>query len=598
MNTPFFKRSSFYLPAALAAGAFLLRLIAGLQLLQADPAVFAPPDTTDMATYRTISEQILNGNFPKEFYYQPFYYAVFLPLIQSLTGPSVFMVVFAQSLCGAAAVYFASLSGWMLGGKRSGIWAGILLALSGLAILYTPYRLIAVSQLCWFTLLLYLTLRAMVRGGWGRWLAAGAVLSVAILSRGNALIFLLPLLLGCFWGERRIRRRSWKQFAVCVVCILLGTYVPQLPFMAVNTVHTGKLSGPSTAGSAVLALGNTKESPPGGLEYPESFRIWTENAGTRSVPRRIFDWFLEEPLAFLELSLRKCFLFWNHYDIPNNINPEYNRQRSPLLRTLPLIPTGVLLLLALAGMGIAAVSGRHRKRMVVFLLFPLLYWLATAGFYNLGRFRLPAFGFFAIAGGLCLDELIRRFRRREYKRLFLYDGAALLGAFFLVYPGYDIYRETAEAPVMRLARPDGVQVEYPDGSFLIYDHGPASFGGWNAVRGDSFTKRFSTKNLGTSPGFVTFSLALLKTADDPSAELTVNGIRRSLAGLQPGRMAFVSLRLPRPEDGEYHILLTGAVAVIADLQRDYGRTLSGGTPMPYELLARIRTENGKPAGNQ
>ena len=83
---------------------------------------------------------------------------------------------------------------------------------------------------------------------------------------------------------------------------------------------------------------------------------------------------------------------------------------------------------------------------------------------------------------------------------------------------------------------------------------------------------------------------MLKTADYPPAEITINGIRQNLAGLQPGRMAFVSLRLPYPQDGKFHITLNGAVSAAADLQRDYGRTLSSGTALPYELLARIKTE--------
>lgn len=587
MKTAFFKRSSFLLPAAIAAGAFLLRLIAGTQLLANDPSAFAPPDTTDMATYKTLSEQILNGKFPDVFYYQPFYYSVFLPLIQCLTGPSGFMVVLAQSLCGAFAVWFTTLSAWMLGGKRTGVTAGLLLAFSGLAVLYTPYRLIAVSQLCWFSLLLFLTLYAMRKGGLLRWFLAGLALSIAILSRGNALIFLFPLLLACFLSERQLRKTTGKRLALSTLMIILGTWLPQLPFMAVNTIHTGSLSGPSTAGSAVLALGNTKEAPPGGLEYPESFQLWTADTATRSVPLRILDWFLEEPAAFLELSFRKCFLFWNHFDIPNNINPEFSRTRSPLLNTLPLIPTGLLLLLAFAGTVMLAATGFRRKRTVIFLLFLILYWLATAGFYNLGRFRIPAFGFFAIAGALFLNTVWQNFRRKEYKTLALYNGSALLLAFFIVYPGYDTYRETVEPAVMRLARPDGVRVEYPDKTLLIYDHGPASFGGWNAVKGDHFTKTFV---LSGYRGYVMFSIALLKTADYPPAEITINGIRQNLAGLQPGRMAFVSLRLPYPQDGKFHITLNGAVSAAADLQRDYGRTLSSGTALPYELLARIKTE--------
>ena len=98
------KNRFLLLLAAVAAAGFLLRLIVGLQLIASDPAAFAPSSVTDMATYKTLSEQILQGIFPNEFYYQPFYYAVFLPLIQILTGPSNFMVILAQSLCGGFAI--------------------------------------------------------------------------------------------------------------------------------------------------------------------------------------------------------------------------------------------------------------------------------------------------------------------------------------------------------------------------------------------------------------------------------------------------------------------------------------------------------------
>lgn len=587
MRTAFYRRASFYLPAAFAAGAFLLRMIAGLQLLANDPSVFAPPSSTDMATYRTLSEQILNGSFPAVFYYQPFYYSVFLPLIQCLTGPSGFMIVLAQSLCGAAAVWFTTLTAWMLGGKRAGVIAGLLLAFSSIAVLYTPYRLIAVSQLFWFSLLSFLTLLAMRKGGLLRWFAAGVVLSFAVLSRGNALIFLLPLLFACWIGEWKIRKAAKKRFALSVLMILLGTWLPQIPFVAVNSIHEGRLSGPSTAGSAVLALGNTPEAPPGGLEYPDSFNIWTNGTKERSVPLRILDWAMREPLAYAELTFRKCLLYWNSYDIPNNINPQFSRTRSPLLNAVPLIPSGMLLVFAFAGILTCAIVKRRHAAVVVFLFFPVLYWLATAGFYNLGRFRIPSFGWFAVAGALFIAILLRNFRAKRYKTLLLYNGSALLLAFFVVYPGYDIYRETCEAAVMRAVRPSGVRVDYPDGTQMFYDHGPVSFGGWNAVKGDSFAKRFAAQGIS---GNVVFSIALMKTSEYPPAFIAVNGVRQNLARLQTGRMAFVSFRLPYPADGVFHIELSGAVSAVADLQREYGRTVSAGIPLPYELLARIRTE--------
>lgn len=572
---------------AIAAAGFLLRLIAGIQLSAADPAVCAPASVTDMATYKTLSEQILQGTFPKEFYYQPFYYAVFLPLIQLLTGPSDFMVLLAQSLCGGAAVLLTGLAGARIAGKTAGILAAVLLALSRLAILYTSYRLIETTQLLWFVLLLYLTLKAMDHGGWFRWLLTGFVLSIAILTRGNAWCFLPPVLLACFWGEWRSRRKSGKAFALAVSMVLLGTLLPQLPFAAVNSIRYGTLKGPSTAGGAVLALGNTKESPPGGLEYPASFQIWTKNQEERSVPMRILDWIREEPAAYLELTFRKLLLYWNEFDIPNNINPAVNGDRSALLATFRFLPTGLLLTLCLAGCFRNLRRSFRKRGIALLLLFLAMYWLAAAAFYNLGRFRVPSFALFALAGGLFCAGLPVLWRRKQYKTLFLYNGFALLAAFFLVYPGYTIYRETLESPILKAVRPGGVRVDIPGEGLRVYDHGPMSFGGWNIIEGSAFQKTFSSAASAGTP--VEFRLLLVKTPEPQRAMVVINGQQKMLDDLTAGKPAFVKFILPEPADGIFRIELYGPVRAVADLQRNYGRTLGGadGAPLPYELLAEL-----------
>ena len=576
-----------YLLAAVCLAAFLLRLTAGLQLLASDPFVSSPPSTTDMATYKTISEAILKGSFPKEFYYQPFYYAVFLPFIQLLTGPSDFMIVLAQAFCGMLAVLFAGLSAARIAGKKAGIAAALLLAFSHIAILYTPYRLIEISQLMWFTLLLFLTLEAMRAGGLFRWLLTGIVLSFAILSRGNAWCFLPAILLAFYFGECRFRKSGKKAVLLSLSLLFAGIILPQIPFAAVNSIHYGYLRGPSTAGSAVLALGNTKEAPPGGLEYPLSYEIWTKNEAVRSVPMRILDWFLEEPLAYLELTFRKCFLFWNFYDIPNNINPAVMSKRSALLSSVPLIPTGFLLVLCIASVLMSLKRVRRHRFLAVFLLFLCFYWLAAAAFYNLGRFRIPAFGFFCIAGGLCIAGLIRSFRKKEYRKLVLYHGFALIAAIFIVYPGYDLYREYLESSLIRIARPSGVQVPVPGQGRMVTDHGPRSFGGWNLVKGNYFRKTFTAK---TAPGtIVPLSIALCRTADDPIPVLRINGQQFVLSDMKTGAFAYPTLRIPYPQDGVFHVEVYGALSAAADLQRDYGRTMTGeGTPLPYELLMKVQ----------
>ena len=62
----------------IAAVSVLLRIWMSVQVVATDPFAFDPPDVTDMATYHALSRGILNGIFPAEFVYQPFYYSVFL----------------------------------------------------------------------------------------------------------------------------------------------------------------------------------------------------------------------------------------------------------------------------------------------------------------------------------------------------------------------------------------------------------------------------------------------------------------------------------------------------------------------------------------
>ena len=98
------------------------------------------------------------------------------------------------------------------------------------------------------------------------------------------------------------------------------TILMQLPFIVYNSIQEKRLCGSSTASSAVLALGNTPEAPPGGLEYPESYHVFMGNEKNRSVPFQILDYLFAEPLAYLELTFRKVMFFYDEKDLPNNVN--------------------------------------------------------------------------------------------------------------------------------------------------------------------------------------------------------------------------------------------------------------------------------------
>jgi hypothetical protein len=156
------KRKFLYVIGAITLVAWLLRLYVGWQLMDSDSAVERPHIQTDMATYFKNAKAVADGtyDYSEGFYYQPFYYTVFLPLTFKIFGAGAKGVVIVQSLLGAACVFLAGLSAAMLFGKRAGIVAAALLALARMHIFYTPYMLMAVLQSFWMVLLFYISIIA------------------------------------------------------------------------------------------------------------------------------------------------------------------------------------------------------------------------------------------------------------------------------------------------------------------------------------------------------------------------------------------------------------------------------------------------------
>lgn len=497
---PFWQRRFKLCLGIIVLAGLLLRLGVGFELYARHAAVTRPGEQTDMATYRDYAQELLDGEYDwsRGFYYQPFYYSVFLPVAYLAGGRGGAGVVFLQALLGAAAVGLTGLAFASLFGRGPGLLGATLLALSRMHVFYTPYLLIAVLQSFWMALFLYLAILAYTRRCWWLWALTGLTLAAGTLTRGNLLLF-LPLLLALIaWRSRRQWRRAVALSALVVACF----YLPQLPFALVNYRVHGEWTGPSSAGGAVLALGNTPESPPGGrepwtgpgpMEYPESSRAWvaSENADGPSVAAHTWRWMQRHPLAYAELKFRMVLLFWNRMEVPNNVaerwvdprTGEWTRVPSTLLRLPLLLPFWIVGPLGL--LGVFWAFYRHRRRPAVWfagLLVPA-YCTSIVLFYVLARFRVPLLpllcgfgGFGAIAWYRQCRPLMRGEAASRPRRAIAVIALLALAMTIIGY-GYDAYRYAYEAAALRLARPDGTQIEYVD-HWTIKDHGPWSFGGW------------------------------------------------------------------------------------------------------------------------
>ncbi len=582
------KRFTIWL-MAISLLALALRLAVCFELNR-HPSVATPNSATDMATYQAIARDILQGRLPEAFYYQPFYYAVFLPLVYALFGDGPWGVIIVQSLLGAACVWLTGLMGARIFGRRAGLLGAALLALAQFHIFYTPFLLIAVLQSFWIVLLTYLSVRALDSRQPGRWwLAAAVVAAFGTLTRGNILLLLPGILLVLGWQHRQTPRRGLALAAAFIAIF----YLPQLPFALHNLNHYQRWTGPSSAQDAVLALSNTPEAPPGGLEYPPVYNAWMEAAsrpGDQRVPvsRNVLKWVKQAPAAFLELKLRTALLFWHGMEIPNNVAMA-NEGRASKLIHLPFLPRFTLIsCLGLAGMLLAARRVCRSKKTFLLEITVLSYCAATVAFYILARFRLPVVPLLCVFGGFSLEACLKLRRaakrpeqlRRQAAILIAYLAAGL----FLAWKAFPTYQLLFEKPAMRLVRPDGVQVQLND-SWLVYDHGPATLGGWYPQEipppGLALKKRLVLPE--PLAGAATLRIPF---ASPQGGKLDIrwrlqDGARGQEAiQLQPGhRPQWAELKIgPLPTDQQdLEILLQiqprpGNLGLYFDFQRDYRRT--------------------------
>ena len=587
------SRKFYILLFVAAAAAFLLRLFAAYELGSINNglnSVFTPSQATDLCTYMRLAEEISSGKYKGVFYYQPFYYAVFLPAIRLIAGAGVWQVIIIQSLLGSATVFLAGLAGAGIFGRKAGIFSAWMTAVSVPLILYTPYHQNETLQTFNITLIFYLALLAVYRSKLRYSFLTGLAFGVGILTRGNLWI-LLPALLGVLIIAHR---KNVKLLSRKLLILLLPLFLVQLPFAWHNTRILGRLSGPSTAADAVLALGNTWEAPPGGrniglpagpMGYPEAYhRAMAKSSEGISVPRQMLDMLSEQPGAFLELQFRKLLLFWNGGEIPNNVSLYGEGQYSFVLRNMYPGSSSVLLALGIAGLllFVRKLFCRYKKRLILLYGFILLYWGAIAVFYILSRFRAPIIPLVTIAGGGFLVCYLRVLRKDKKKRLFL--TALLLASVWGTTSAYDAYRG-CESAVMRVIRPDGTilaaQKNYPE---VRFDHGPFSFGNWESrdlTQGTVLGKKFTADGNKVKWSIFSQSGGTL-ICRVPGGETQVFTLKKGIN----------EITLPLSgSTAQLEVLSAPAgIAAVMDTQRRYGRSFCDGSPLDGEWVVRMSRE--------
>jgi tetratricopeptide (TPR) repeat protein len=409
-------------PAALAAVflvGFLVRLVVAREL--APLALWTTPqlDARENLVWAT---SLAAGDFtwPSPPTHGPAY-PYFLAGLLKLFGGSLSAVRTAQAAIGGATAVLLALVGVRFFGRRAGLAAGLLLALSG------PVAFVDVS-LWEEVLLLFLALAALfLLEAWKTPLSAtfaGLLLGLASASRPTALLFVvgaaaaIPFLAG------------WRRRALSVLSLVLATGVVLVPVVVASSHAAGRFVFVRSYGAINLWIGN---DPLGGgvqnarLNGPwdrlvaEPYREGIAPGGEeRYWIRKTLVRAAADPAGLARVLLSKAVWLTQAEEPRDNQSYAFFREHSRLLRILP----GFGLLAALAAVGFVRAVREHSLPTLplVFLsagALPALVVLAGL------RYRLPAVPIVALFGGLgaaCLLEAAGARRPRELA------GYALLAA--------------------------------------------------------------------------------------------------------------------------------------------------------------------------
>ena len=391
----------------------------------------------DAAAYHQWALRIAGGDWLGTgvgVFYQAPLYPYFLAVVYKAFSDSAAMLRFIQAAIGAGSCMLLAAAGMALFGEY-GALAGLLLAVYPPAI-FLDGLLDKSALVTFFTVaLLYLLSARHVRF---REFLSGVVLGLLSLTRENALLLAVPVLLWFAAGERL----RWSAAAA----FLGGCALVLLPVGARNHAVGGEFQlttsqfGPNFyIGNHAGARGLYEPLVPGhgsaADERDDAARLAAEASGRTLGPgevsafwtRRALEFIRTQPGAWLGQLARKLALTWNAAEIADTESQDVYAEWSPVLRALAPFSFGVVF--CLAAFGVCMTLDAWRRVWFLYAV-AFTYTLSIVIFYVFGRYRfplVPALLLFA-AGGITAwrEPAARPIRRWGFAALVLAGGLTYL----------------------------------------------------------------------------------------------------------------------------------------------------------------------------
>src|SRR5262245_8397845 len=215
--------------AVIFAVAFAVRL---LNLWQIRHSPYFTALMGDARGYDEWAQQIANGDWVgHDVFYQAPLYPYFLGILYRVAGRSLVMVRVCQAVIGSLACVLLGLAGWRLFSKRTGLIAGLILALYAPAVFFDGLIQKSVLDVFFVCLMLWLVASVTTQNAdpgirkprsfrKAPWFWLGVAVGGLSLTRENALLFVVVVLA---WAAFSVRKTP------AVIAFLFGVTVVLLP---------------------------------------------------------------------------------------------------------------------------------------------------------------------------------------------------------------------------------------------------------------------------------------------------------------------------------------------------------------------------------
>jgi tetratricopeptide (TPR) repeat protein len=421
--------------AAIFSLALVIRLL-NLQQLHANDPFFALP-SPDPRLYHEWALRIASGELLGEgVFLQGPLYPYLLAMVYRIFGPGFLLPRLLQCVLGALSCVLTWAVARELFDRRVAAVAGFGAALYAMSVFYEGSLLIANILVPLNLWLLLAALRAMEAPTLRGWLGVGLIAGLSALARPNMLLFPPLVVLWMGWGlpERYAwgRRVRWMAVFLVGVSLCVGVSALRNYVVAGDPVLVSASAGMNFFNGNNPAANGMHKVPPlfdrtqadDPVEQNRIYKAVAERAAGRTLlASEVSSFWLAQglqyarasPAAWLQLLGRKLLLFLNAFEAWNNRSYAVSSQFSWVLR-LPLLGFGVVLPLALLGLGLSA---RHWRRLVPAYALLIVYLATSVLFFVLSRYRHPLLPLLLIFAAHAVVWIVDRLRQRQWVLLSL-----------------------------------------------------------------------------------------------------------------------------------------------------------------------------------